>query len=114
MKLTGPPTPTFTPFAPNYSLLEGSFHLKCATNATSPKLVVVRRFISKFVFQYLFLQNYFESLTSYEQGTQKMEKEKPLREDDELVQTSKISRRLPKTGVKTITCHSKTDQLKKK
>ena len=50
----------------NYSLLEGPVHLKCATNATSPKLVVVRWVISKFVFQDLFLQNYFESLSSDE------------------------------------------------
>jgi len=53
------------------------------------------------------MQNYFESLSSDEQETQKMEKEKPFREDDELVQTSKISRRLPKIGVKTIRCPSK-------
>nr|XP_007133251.1 hypothetical protein PHAVU_011G164600g [Phaseolus vulgaris]ESW05245.1 hypothetical protein PHAVU_011G164600g [Phaseolus vulgaris] len=45
---------------------------------------------------------------------EKIEKEKPLREDDELVQTFKRWRRPPKTGVKTNKMTSKTRQPKKK
>jgi len=45
---------------------------------------------------------------------EKIEKEKPVREDNELVQTSKRWRCPPKTGVKTNKMTSKTRQSKKK
>jgi len=53
----------------NFSLSERFSHLKFVTNATSHKLVVVKRVTSKFVSQDLVLQNYFESLSSDEQKT---------------------------------------------
>jgi len=53
-----------------YGLSEGFSHIKYATNATSPNLVVAKQVTSKFVSQDLVLQNYFESFSSDEQEAQ--------------------------------------------
>ena len=54
----------------NSGPLEGFSHLKYATNATSPKLVVAKQVTFKSISQDLVLQNYLESLSGVEQKAQ--------------------------------------------